>query len=254
MYNLLIVLTDALEGRHDEFNDWYTWVHIRDVMKLSHVVIAVQRFRRARRQLGAPAKYPQNYFTLYETSDPEQMTRDHKPIFTDEMPISDSARVDNICEAYYDPLIIRSKNMGRGLKADLIVESIVTAPADPGFIDWYADNRFSAVMKLPGVVSGTFGQLGRHQMFVGPSPAFTAIYRTVDLDRTLQAWKEAEPPTFAPWDPASISVDCYTPIIDRVTAVEAKEPDPISRETAQRKRAEMGNNVRKSTPGLAIPS
>ncbi len=35
-YNL-IALTNPLEGRDDEFNDWYTNVHLADVLKLPGV-------------------------------------------------------------------------------------------------------------------------------------------------------------------------------------------------------------------------
>ena len=51
MYSHLIVLTEPVAGRDDDFNDWYTWVHIRDVMRMSPVVIAVQRFKRSAQQL-----------------------------------------------------------------------------------------------------------------------------------------------------------------------------------------------------------
>ena len=43
-YNL-IVLTNPVDGREDEYNDWYTNVHLDDVLKIPGVVGA-QRFRR----------------------------------------------------------------------------------------------------------------------------------------------------------------------------------------------------------------
>ena len=47
-YNL-IVLTNPVDGREDEYNDWYTNVHLDDVLKVPGVV-AAQRFRRSNHQ------------------------------------------------------------------------------------------------------------------------------------------------------------------------------------------------------------
>jgi hypothetical protein len=41
---LLLVLTNAVEGKEHEFNEWYTSRHVRDILKISGVVSA-QRFR-----------------------------------------------------------------------------------------------------------------------------------------------------------------------------------------------------------------
>src|SRR5882724_8091499 len=104
MYSHLIVLTEAVAGRDDDFNDWYTWVHIRDVMRMSPVVIAVQRFKRSAQQLagGSSGRYLQQYFGIYENTDPPRLSADHKWVFTDEMPITTALSENNVCEAYYD--------------------------------------------------------------------------------------------------------------------------------------------------------
>jgi hypothetical protein len=41
---LLLVLTNAVEGKDQEFNEWYTSRHVRDILAISGVVSA-QRFR-----------------------------------------------------------------------------------------------------------------------------------------------------------------------------------------------------------------
>jgi hypothetical protein len=41
---LLLVLTNAVEGRELEFNEWYTSRHVRDILAINGVVSA-QRFR-----------------------------------------------------------------------------------------------------------------------------------------------------------------------------------------------------------------
>ena len=62
-YNL-IALTNAEPGREDEFDDWYTNIHLADVAKLPGVV-AAQRFALddVQHQGG---QMPWNYMAAYE--------------------------------------------------------------------------------------------------------------------------------------------------------------------------------------------
>ena len=48
--SIFIVMTEAVEGREDEFNDWYTNIHCHDTMRLKGSV-AVQRWKLSRHQL-----------------------------------------------------------------------------------------------------------------------------------------------------------------------------------------------------------
>jgi hypothetical protein len=254
MYSQLIVLSEAVDGRDDEFNDWYSWVHIRDVLRLSRVVVAVQRFKRSPHQLvpNGSGKYPQEYLAIYETTDPERMTQDHKPVFTSEMPISNAYSFNNICEAYYDTIAWRGTGPDLAPKADLIVERIESWPEQPGSIDELIDHRFRDLSRLPGIVSGTLGKSGRHQMYEeGPRPELTAIYHSTDISRSLHAWNEYEADSRSGRSPLHASVDCYTPLIDRVTAIHVLEPDPESRETARLKRLAMGDKVHLGAPGFS---
>lgn len=62
----LVVQTNAVEGREDEFNDWYSNQHLADVLKLSGFK-AARRFKRNEAYEG-----PHKYMALYEmeTTDP----------------------------------------------------------------------------------------------------------------------------------------------------------------------------------------
>ena len=57
----LMVLTRPVEGRDQEFNDWYTNVHLDDLVAIDGIVSA-QRFR-AVKSLGGEA-FP--YLSIYE--------------------------------------------------------------------------------------------------------------------------------------------------------------------------------------------
>ena len=62
-YNL-IALTNPLEAQEDAFNDWYSNIHLADVLKLPGVV-AAQRFRLAETQHRAgPLDW--SYMAVYE--------------------------------------------------------------------------------------------------------------------------------------------------------------------------------------------
>jgi hypothetical protein len=252
MYNQLVVLSEPVAGREDEFNDWYSFVHIRDVMRLSRVVIAVQRFKKTDLQLtpGGSKRYPQPYLALYENTDPVRMTADHAPCFTADMPISSAYSFNNIGEAYYDTVIARTKTAGDLPKTDLIIERIERSADKTGFADWYVTMRFPALMNLTGVVSGLFGHESTHQMYeVGARPAYTAVYRTTDLAASLNAWRQYATAAHVPWKAGEADVDCYTPIIERVTAQQVADADPATRAFMQAKREAMGDRLHKGPPG-----
>jgi hypothetical protein len=62
-YNL-IALTNAVEGQDEAFNDWYTNVHLADVLKLPGVM-AAQRFRMSDTQ-HRPGPFEFGYMAVYE--------------------------------------------------------------------------------------------------------------------------------------------------------------------------------------------
>lgn len=65
----LIVFTNPVEGREDEYNDWYTNTHLPDVLRIPGVVGA-QRFRCGEIQRDA-GPFPWGYLAIYhcETDD-----------------------------------------------------------------------------------------------------------------------------------------------------------------------------------------
>jgi hypothetical protein len=60
----LVVFTNPVEGREDEYNQWYTNVHLRDVLKIPGIVGA-QRFRRSEIQRD-DGPFPWGYLAIYE--------------------------------------------------------------------------------------------------------------------------------------------------------------------------------------------
>jgi hypothetical protein len=64
----MIVMSNAVPGREDEYNKWYTEVHVPDVLKVPGVV-AAQRYRLADSQRSSkPSQW--KYAAVYEIDTP----------------------------------------------------------------------------------------------------------------------------------------------------------------------------------------
>jgi hypothetical protein len=62
--HILLVLSNATEGGDADFNDWYTNVHLGDILKIEGFVGA-QRFHMSNTQL-AGGDLPYQYLAIYE--------------------------------------------------------------------------------------------------------------------------------------------------------------------------------------------
>ncbi|HEX4107385.1 MAG TPA: hypothetical protein VHX88_04580 [Solirubrobacteraceae bacterium] len=59
----LLVLTEGVAGREQEYNDWYTGQHLGDILEIEGYN-AAQRFEFVEGTLSSPA--PQRYLAVYE--------------------------------------------------------------------------------------------------------------------------------------------------------------------------------------------
>lgn len=64
-----VVLSNAIEGKDAEFNDWYEGVHIPDVLRVPGCVSA-ERFCAKGSEDQSPSKH--QYMTLYEWNAPSE--------------------------------------------------------------------------------------------------------------------------------------------------------------------------------------
>lgn len=62
---VFLVLTNAVDGREDEYNDWYTNQHLPDLMRLDGFVSA-QRFELTELQRLITFPHPFRYAAIYE--------------------------------------------------------------------------------------------------------------------------------------------------------------------------------------------
>lgn len=98
--HVFVVLTNPVEGREQEFNDWYTDRHLADVVAIPGIVSA-QRFRLSEGQRMADPPYA--YCALYEleTDDPAGVMKEVVARSgTDAMPISDAMQKQRMAILY----------------------------------------------------------------------------------------------------------------------------------------------------------
>lgn len=95
----LVVLSRPVEGRDDEYNDWYTNQHLRDVLKVPGFASA-QRFKIK----GEPvAGEPWEYLAVYEIDheDPQVVLADlGKRAGGEQMPMSPALASELYCVLY----------------------------------------------------------------------------------------------------------------------------------------------------------
>jgi hypothetical protein len=65
MSGVLVVLANSVESREDEFNDWYSTVHVPEILALPSFLSA-KRFQLDRR---VPTSSSHGYLTVYEVTD-----------------------------------------------------------------------------------------------------------------------------------------------------------------------------------------
>lgn len=246
MNDVLIVMSNPNDGRHDEFNDWYSNIHVRDVMRLPGSA-AVQRLGLADAQPagggGAMPDRTYDYLAVYEVIDAELVSAGHSVCFSPAMLISDSFCFEML-NAYYSPFVTRDNRNAPPHEGDYVIERI-DAPVPEGFAAWYADTRMKALMALPSVVTGRFMSIADHQMRPPTNDSwFFAIYRTRDPLATLAGWPSA--PAFPEGTAARVSR--YAPLIPRWTACDVLNPTAEDAAAEARARVAIGNRFHLSFP------
>jgi hypothetical protein len=197
----MIVFSNPLPGREAEFDDWYTHVHMRDVLRGCPGAIHVQRFRAAADQAVGSPRY--GFLAVY-VGDHHGFTTGHRElIFGNEMPISAAFDVPDHRAAYYD--IVCGSDPAESAGDDLLVER-AAARGELGDVE--------ARLRAPGVRSGLLARVAGHQLFPQhEDTAAVGLYRLADPATALLDW-----PTLG----RGVELARYTPLTPRVTAEEVR--------------------------------
>lgn len=109
---IMLAMTNAVPGREEEFNDWYTNEHLREVAQAPGIR-AAQRFELAstQRYIG---EYPFHYLAIYEIeTDDLQATVDYlnEHVGTERVPVRHELLTDEpeIRGLYFTPISDRAE-------------------------------------------------------------------------------------------------------------------------------------------------
>lgn len=256
---VLVVLSKPRPGRDDDFNDWYTNIHLRDALRFRGS-IAAQRYRRSDRQPhDLPAGFDWTYLALYDVFDAARFSREHwDNANTNRMMITD-AFDDSVLEDYhYYPRQFHDRRPGKTLDEAVILEQLNPAGADQAaFESWYSGQYFAEAMQRPGVRSGALlvfrdqGQL----MPTRPNHHHVGIFR-LDDGAALAAWRDEDRLRGNPLvDQASLRVTHWEPITARITEDHVHHTSAAALEAEEQARARMGDRIlRGDIEKLAVPN
>ncbi len=85
-------------------------------------------------------------------------------------------------------------------------------------------------------------------MFEQPLSALCAVYWTGDLAATARSWTDLRALDRDGLDPASVSLNAYEAVMERLTMIEVREPTDEAREKAAQVRRDMGDRVLSGPP------
>ena len=104
---MFLVLTNATEGRDEEFNDWYNNRHLPDVLAVDGFVAAT-RYRMA--ELDPPQTSGHRYMALYEV-EAEDLAKANQALMntagTDAMVLSEALDMTSASAIYFEPITER---------------------------------------------------------------------------------------------------------------------------------------------------
>ena len=241
---VLVVLSKPLAGRDEDFNDWYTHIHLRDALRFRGVV-AAQRFARGPLTGHLLETFDWRYLALYDVFDPARFSREHwEAANTPRMMITD-AFDDSVLEDYhYYPLAVRDLRPGRPHDGPLILERFNAQPGQEAAAErHYVETIFPAAMARPGVRAGALLRfLPEGQLMPTPaSHGHVAIYR---LDGpAADAWTDTGAFDGELFDRASLQISDWLPITARITRDAVEHGDAPARAEEARARQRMGNRI-----------
>ena len=252
--SIFIVMTEAIEGREDEFNDWYTNIHCHDTMRIEGSV-AVQRWKRSPYQLRYNKAYigpAQQWLCIYEMNDTQANIDAHvRDCFTDAMPITSAMKMEMGEDFYYVPATPGKKSAVEAYDSrdgDVLLIRMNTRPGkEAEFSKWYREHYLPRTLDLTGFVDGELYRVSDLQLVNAvPTFAFSAVYHVADARTAIESLDShlAQAGTILDCplvDPSSIGIACYQPITNRFLAKEARNLSSTRQKLENELRANMGD-------------
>lgn len=249
---LLVVLTNPVDGRDDDFNDWYTNIHTRDAMRFRGSV-AQQRFRIAADQVQAYAGgFVARYLALYEVYDAWRFCQEHVDnALTTRMVIEDSIDISRLDDFHYYPLHFRDNAPRTFHTGSVVLEQIAALPGQEGELRaWYNDRYLPDRIRQPGIISGGFLAYDAYGQLVdfAPEHDHVGIWRLSD-DGARELWRQSTALQDCPFiDQEKLAVTCWDILTPRVTEDDVHNTTgaALSAEQAARARVAAADSYQRS--------
>lgn len=240
---LLIVFTNAVEGRDDDFNDWYTHIHTRDALRFRGS-IAQQRFRLAPEQVQtfAGGAFHAQYLALYEVFDAERFVQEHiDNALTTRMVVEDSIDISRLDDFHYYPLQFRDKAPRTFQNGSVVVEQIKARPGhETAFRDWYNDHYLPGRFREEGIITGALLAYDPYAQLVnyGPEHDHVGIWRLSD-DSARSHWRSRALADCPHIDQTLLAITCWDVLTERLTEDAVHHPTSAGLVGEERARARI---------------
>lgn len=237
----LVVLSNPVAGRDDDFNDWYSHVHTRDAVGFRGC-LAQQRFVLAADQPQS-TPVPWKYLALYECDDSLRFTQEHiDNMNTPRMVIEDSFDASSINDFYYNPWSFRANQPRSAGQGSVVMEQFNVKSDDAAaFRTWYADEYLPARLQDDRILSASFLVLDQAGQMLNypPEHQYVAVYRLAD-DAARSAWTDNGGPSHPSVDADSLAISFWDILTQRITKDDIHFPtsSALAAEEAARARIE----------------
>tara|TARA_R110000824_G_scaffold63142_13_gene166424 strand:- start:120 stop:902 length:783 start_codon:yes stop_codon:yes gene_type:complete len=238
----LVVLTNAVEGRDADFNDWYSNVHARDTMRMRGG-LAQQRFQFSADQVQDFVEgFPAQYLALYDVYDAAWFAQEHMDrARTRFMVIEDSLDMSRLDDFAYYPLCFRDKRPRTFQNCGVILEQMQVKPGEEAaFREWFCDVYMPERFRQDGIVSValmTFDEYGQMMPFP-PGHNHLAIWR-VENEGARDLWRQSNPlAECSHIESGKTAISCWDIASKRIIKDDVTYPDAesLAKEEAARAR------------------
>jgi hypothetical protein len=247
---ILVVLSNPVAGRLEDYDDWYSNIHIRDAMRFRGGLSA-QRF--APHDLDAADQQPV-HLALYETSDAPRFTQEHMDnAGTPRMRTTSAFDRTKISDYYYRPLSYWRRGKGERAEGAVILEQFrCAAGRQTALLAWLEGPRAASLHGDANLLSQTITRLNAdHQMLrTPPSHDVVVINRVADLALAARNWPSASAEAVGEWaDGADTSF--WRPITGVLTRDDVLFPTAAALAAEEIARARMGRDYLPPNPTLS---
>jgi hypothetical protein len=148
----LVVFSNPVEGREDEYNDWYNNQHLGDVVGVPGFRSA-QRFRTFSKMVG---EFSHKYLALYEmeADSPEAAAAANTALTSTEMYVSPALDAAGVQVGIFEAEAPQQTAGGRAGAYRLLASVDAVQGREAEYADWYQKTHIPEVLAAPGFVSG----------------------------------------------------------------------------------------------------